>query len=44
MGYWKAWLVPDPSACILSTELLQVFNAWLAPRFDPTKIEIRWRA
>jgi putative DNA primase/helicase len=30
MGYWKAWLVPDPAACILSTELLQVFNAWLA--------------
>jgi hypothetical protein len=30
MGYWRAWLVPDPGRCILSTELLQVFNAWLA--------------
>jgi putative DNA primase/helicase len=30
MGFWKAQLVPDPAASILSTELLGVFNAWLA--------------
>jgi P4 family phage/plasmid primase-like protien len=30
MGFWKAWLMADPGRCILSTELSQVFNAWLA--------------
>ena len=30
LGFWKEWLTPDPSACILARELHQVFNAWLA--------------
>ncbi|WP_203959511.1 DNA primase family protein, partial [Sphaerisporangium siamense] len=30
LGFWDNCLVPDPGACVLSTDLLAVFNEWLS--------------
>ena len=29
LGFWDECLLADPGACILTTELLQVFNGWM---------------
>jgi putative DNA primase/helicase len=30
LGFWGEHLVPDPKACILTTDLLDEFNSWLS--------------